>query len=147
MADRGERAWRALRTIAALRVDRAQAGHRRAVLAERDAECALATADSALIEAADAWQRQMTERFDPALGGAYARVLTAQAEAHMAAIEAHRSATQATEAAAATTRQEQARTEAVATQADAAVRDARSHADERALMAIADRAALQWMRR
>lgn len=142
-----ERAWRALRTIAALRVDRARAEHRRKVLAERDADCALADADTALVEAADAWQRQVVERFDPALRGAYARVLTARAEAQMAATDAQRSAAQAVEAAAAATRQEQARREAVATQADAAARQARRHADERALTAIADRAALKWMQR
>lgn len=142
-----ERAWRALRTIAALRVDRAEAEHRRTVLAERDAERALAVADSALVDAAAAWQRQVSERFDPVLGGAYARVLTAQAQAQMAATDARQAAAQATEAAAATTRREQARDEAVATQADAALRQARSHADERALMAIADRAALKWRQR
>ncbi len=141
------RAWRELRTIAALRADRAQAGHRRTVLAERDAERSLAEANSALIEAADAWQRQMVERFDLALGGAYARVLTRRADALTAATETHHAAAQATEAAAETTRREQARDEAVATQADAALRHARRHADERALMAIADRAALKWMRR
>ncbi|KQM38127.1 hypothetical protein [Sphingomonas sp. Leaf10] len=147
MADRVGRAWRALRTIAALRVDCAQAEHRRTVLAERDAEHALAAADSALIDAADAWQRQVRERFDPALGGAYARVLTARSEAQTSAAETRRAAARATEAAAETTRREQARNEAVATQADAAVRKARSHADERALMAITDRAALKWIQR
>lgn len=147
MADLIGRAWQALRTIAALRVDRAQAEHRRTVLAERDAERELSVADSALIEAADAWQRQMVERFDPALGGAYARVLTERAEAQRAATETQRAAAQATEAAAQITRREQARGEAVATQADAALLHARRHADERALMAIADRAALKWMRR
>ncbi len=147
MADSSERAWRALRTIAALRVDRAQAGHRRAVLAERDAGTALAAADTALVEAADAWQRQVIERFDPALGSAYAAVLTRRADAVVAATEAHRAAGRDTEAAAETARREQARGEAVATKADAAVRQARRHADERALMAIADRAALNWMPR
>lgn len=147
MADPIGRAWQALRTIAALRVDRAQAEQRRTVLKERDAEHALAAADNALIDAADAWQQQVRERFDPAIGGAYARVLTARAEAQMAAAETRRAAARATEAATETTRREQARDEAVATQADAAVRKARSHADERALMAIADRAALKWMQR
>lgn len=139
-----ERAWRALRTIAALRVDRAQAEHRRKVLAERDADRALADADTALVDAADAWQRQVSERFDPVLGGAYARAVTDRAAAHGAATEAQQVAAQATEAAVATTRREQARGEAVATQADAALRQARSHTNERALMAIADRAALKW---
>ncbi|KQM23085.1 hypothetical protein ASE73_02360 [Sphingomonas sp. Leaf24] len=147
MADPTGRAWRALRTIGALRVDRAQAGHRRAVLAERDTEHALAAADTALVEAADAWQRQVIERFDPALGSAYAAVLTRRADALVAATEAHRSAAHDTEGAAAMARREQARGEAVATQATAAMRLTRRHADERALMAIADRAALNWMRR
>lgn len=147
MADRMARAWQALRTIAALRVDRAQAEHCRTVLAERDAARELAEADTALVEVADAWQRQVVERFDPTLGSAYARVLTARAEAQMAAADAQRSAAQAVEAAAAATRREQARGEAVATQADAAARQARRHADERALTAIADRAALKWMQR
>jgi len=147
MADPMRRAWRALRTIAALRVDRAQAEHRRTVLAERDAETALAAAETALTDAADAWQRQVVKRFDPVLGGAYARVLTVRAEAHSVASDAHRAAVRTTEAAAATARREQATGEAVATQADTAVRHARRHVDERALMAIADRAALKWMRR
>lgn len=147
MADRMARAWQALRTIAALRVDRAQAEHRRTVLVKRDAARELAEADTALVEAADAWQRQVIEGFDPTLGGAYARVLTARAEAQMAATDAQRSAAQAAEAAAAATRREQARGDAVATQGDAAVRQARRHADERALTAIADRAALKWMQR
>lgn len=147
MADRMGRAWQALRTIAALRADRAQAEHRRTVLAERDAARELAEADTALVEAADAWQRQVVERFDPTLGSAYARVLTARAEAQLAAMDAQRSAAQAVEAAAATTRREQARAEAVAMQADVALRQARRHADERVLMAIADRAALKWMQR
>ncbi len=147
MADRMGRAWQALRTIAALRADRAQAEHRRTVLAERDAARELAEADTALVEAADAWQRQVVERFDSTLGSAYAQVLTGQAEVHRAATEAHRAAAQATKASADTAHREQARAEAVATQADVAVRQARRHADERALTAIADRAALKWMQR
>ncbi|MEN2747882.1 hypothetical protein [Sphingomonas sp. T9W2] len=147
MADRMARAWQALRTIAALRVDRAQAEHHRTMLAERDAARGLAEADTALVEAADAWQRQVIERFDPALRDAYAQVLTERAGAHMAATDAQRAAAQATGDAAETARREQARCEAVATQAAAAARDARRHADERALMAIADRAALNWMQR
>ncbi|WP_056506469.1 hypothetical protein [Sphingomonas sp. Leaf22] len=147
MADRMGRAWRALRTIAALRIDRAQAEHRRTSLTERDAERALAAADTDLVEAADAWQRQMAERFDPALGAAYAEVLTRRADALAAATAAHRAAGRDTEAAAETARREQARADAVTTQADAAARLTRRHADERALMAIADRAALAWVRR
>ncbi len=147
MADRMGRAWRALRTIAALRIDRAQAEHRRTSLTERDAERALAAADTDLVEAADAWQRQMAERFDPALGAAYAAVLTRRADALAAATAAHQAAGQDTEAAAETARREQARADAVATQVDAAARHTRRHADERAVMAIADRAALAWVRR
>ncbi len=143
MADRMPKA---LRMVVAARVDRAVAAHARAMRAKADAEAATATADAAISDAGDAWQRHLTERFDPALGTAYARALTLCVANSATATAQRHGAAAATALSAQAWQREHARRRAMETHAKAAARHARHRADERMLATVADRETFKWQR-